>query len=320
VSEVVSNSQLRCFKRCKRKYWLTYVRALRPTNFPLVGARQLGTRVHAALDAYYPGPEESLRGAEAATLCLETLKLEEIEAAGGDGTIVEEVLKQHDMAVAMLEGYDQWIHEEGMDSDLKVVAKEQLLRTPSPVEGVELIGKLDQIAEKLSTGDVGFLDFKTVGDLQTPLKYLGMDEQFRQYALMQRLIAAELGTNPVRFQIYRMLKKSKRTARAKPPFFRDYEVYINDEELRSMWQRLHGEITELLRFERQIEANPPLHRSIAYPTPTTDCSWDCDFYSVCPLFDDDRSDPEHLLAMNYEHGDPHAHYGTQLEAPGSTSE
>lgn len=312
-SEVVSNSQIRTFKRCKRKYMLAYVRMLRLRRFSAVGARQLGTRVHDALDAYYPLPgTDAVAGLVAAMQRLDELKASEIAAAGDDPTLIDNILKQHDMSVAMLEGYDQWVQEEGADADLEVVAKEQLLRTPSPVAGVELIAKLDQINRKKSTGDEGFLDFKTVGDLQTPLKYLGMDEQFRQYALMQRLIAAVTGAVPVRFQIYRMLKKSKRTAAAKPPFFRDYEVYINDEDLRSMWTRLHGEITELLRFERMIEANPEQHRSIAYPTPTTDCSWDCDFYSVCPMFDDDRSDPEHVLAMNYEVADPHSHYGGQL--------
>lgn len=313
-SAVVSNSQIKCFKRCKRKYMLQYVRMLRPRHFALTGARQLGTRVHDALDAYYPVPgTDEVGGFDAAMARLDQLKAEEIKAAGDDPSIIDKVLAQHDMAVAMLEGYDQWVHEEGVDSDLEVVAKEQLIRTPSPVAGVDLIGKLDQTSRRISTGEIGFIDYKTVGDLQTPLKHLSMDEQFRQYALMQRLIAADLGDVPVRFQIYRMLKKSKRTARAKPPFFRDYEVYINDEELRAMWTRLHGEITELLRFERMIEANPEQHRSIAYPTPTTDCSWDCDFYSVCPMFDDDRADPEHVLAMNFEVADPHDHYNGQLD-------
>jgi hypothetical protein len=292
---------------------------LRPRKFALTGARQLGTRVHDALDAYYPLPGE-MGGFSRALGRLEELKEQELKAAGEDQFVIEEVLKQHDMALAMIEGYDQWVHETGADADLEVVAKEQLIRTASPVAGVDLIGKLDQTSRKISTGDEGFIDYKTVGDLQTPLKYLGMDEQFRQYALMQRLIAAELGNVPVRFQIYRMLKKSKRTARAKPPFFRDYEVYINDEELRAMWTRLHGEITELLRFERMIEEHPEQHRSIAYPTPTTDCSWDCDFYSVCPMFDDDRSDPEHVLAMNYEVADPHSHYGGQLESQPTEAE
>ncbi len=313
-SSVVSNSQLRTFKRCKRKYWLAYVRKLVSRKKSFTGTRELGTRVHGALDAYYPAPGEDVTsGLEGAKWYLERLRDAEIFRAEGIDTTIQAIEKEHDLAMAMIEGYDQWVHEEGVDADLEIIAKEQAIRTPSPVDGVELIGKLDNISRQISTGAIGFIDYKTVGDLQTPLKYLGMDEQFRMYALMQRLIAGEVNQSPARFQIYRMLKRSKRTARAKPPFFRDYEVYVNDSELRGFWERLHGEITELLRFERMIEANPEQHRSIAFPTPTTDCSWDCDFYHVCPLFDDDRSDPEHVLMMNFEVGDPHEHYGGQLE-------
>ncbi len=303
-SDVASNSQLRCFKRCKRKYWLTYVRKLKQRRFPFTGARQLGTRVHGALQGHYSGLD--------AFECLEALKLIELANTGEDALAADAILKEHDMALAMLQGYMQWLEEEAVDIDLEVTSTEQLLRAPSPVEGVDLIGKLDLGVRKISSGVEGFLDFKTVGDLQTPLKYLNQDEQFRMYALMQRLLAVELGFEPPRFQIYRMLKKSKRTARAKPPFFKDYEVYINEEELRAMWTRIAGELADMLDFEVRIEANPELHRSIAYPNPTQTCSWDCDFYTVCPLFDDSRSDPEYLIAANYVLGDPHEHYDGQL--------
>jgi RecB family exonuclease len=317
-SDVVSNSQLQTFKRCRRKYWLTYVRKLKPRSYAKTGARQLGTRVHGALQAYYAGfistgPDiivgNQVEGLTAALAWLDELRRLELAEAGEDGQVVADVEKEHALAVTMVEGYAQWLEESGADSDLETIANEHALRAPSPVAGVELIGKLDRVVRKVSDGSVGFVDYKTVGDLQTPLKHLGMDEQFRMYALMQKLLNRAVG-----FHIYRMLKKSKRTERAKPPFFRDYEVYINDEELRAFWERLHGELLELLRFEAQIAANPTGHRFIAYPTPTTNCSWDCDFYPVCPMFDDSRSDPEHLLAMNYQVGDPHAHYEGQLQA------
>jgi len=310
-SDVASNSQLRTFKRCRRKYWLAFVRRLHPIRFPFTGPRQLGTRVHGALQAYYDVTTDWAHGRDRAIAYLESLRDQELAKVeeGGD---LGAILKEHDLAVAMVEGYAAWAVEEGVDVGLTPVAAEQLVRTPSPVPGVDLMGKLDLVVRKESDGAEGFIDYKTVGDLQSPLKHLGMDEQFRMYALMQRLIAASLGQSPVRFHIYRMLKKSKRTARAKPPFFADYEVYISDPELRAMWDRLFGELTDLLDFERRIEAHPERHRSIAYPTPTRDCSWECDFYMVCPMFDDDRADPEHVLVMNYEEGDPHAHYGDQL--------
>lgn len=302
-SSVVSNSQISTFKRCKRKYWLTYQRCLKPVHFPLTGARQLGTRMHSALEVHKE------HGLEAALQWLADLAETEIQSVGEESFVADSIKKETSMVVAMLTGYDEWIAS-GADSDFEYISTEQLLRTRSPIEGVELIGKLDVVLKRKSSGAVGFMDYKTVGDLQTPLKYLGMNEQFRMYALMQRLAGGE----ELSFHIYRMLKKSMHTERATPPFFADYEVYINDAELKAMWERLYGELTDILAFEQRMEEHPELHRSIAYPTPTTDCSWDCDFYSVCPLFDDDRSDPEHILAMNYYTGDPHSHYGDQLRS------
>lgn len=309
-SAVVSNSQIQTFKRCRRRYWLTYIRRLKMRKFPYTGARQLGTRVHYALQHAYDLSTGTHVDHGAAFAALEEMR--DSELAEADEVTASDVLKEHDLAVAMVEGYFQWVEEEGVDSDLKILAAEQTLQTKSPVTGVELIGKLDLMIENLANGETGFLDFKTVGDLQTPLKTLNLNEQFRQYALMQRSETVDMH-KPVRFQRYRMLKKSKRTARARPPFFADYDVYISDDELRVFWQRLYGEITELLRFERAMEANPDAHTSIAYPTPRNECSWDCDFLKVCPLFDDPHSDPEYIISMDYEEGDPHAHYKGSIE-------
>jgi hypothetical protein len=315
TSEVFSNSQLRTWKRCRRKYWLAYVRKLKLRRYAKTGARQLGTRVHGALEAFYS--LEGVSGREAAIAWLEALRVQELESITNDEGMADPdvqsaIEKEHGLAVVMIEGYCQWLEEEGADSDLEIIASEVALRTPSPVAGVELIGKLDAVVRKISTGEEGFIDHKTVGSLTDPLKALGMDEQFRMYALMQRVIAAADGKAPIRFQLYNMLKKSKRTTAAKPPFFARYEVYINDAELRTFWERLYGEITDILAFERAIEADALAHNRLAYPNPTGDCSWDCDYYRVCALFNDSASDPEYILENDYEVGDPHAHYDGKL--------
>lgn len=317
----MSNSQLRTWKRCRRKYWLTYVRKLKIKRYAKTGARQLGTRVHAALEQYYSLEGEG--GRLAALSHLQMLCNQEIgeatdENGMADPDLISAIEKEHGLAVAMVTGYCDWVAEEGADSDLEIVATEVALQVASPVPGVDLIGKLDATLRKRSTGEEGFLDHKTVGDLNSPLKTLGVDEQFRMYALMQRLLAEQMGRKPVRFQVYNMLKKSKRTAAAKPPFFSRYEVYISDGELRSFWDRLYGEITDILNFEKRISAAPDQHRVIAYPSPTNECSWDCDFYGVCPLFDDPAADPEYVVSQNYQETDPHAHYEGKL-THGSTS-
>lgn len=316
TSTVISNSQIQCYKRCRRKYYLGYVRKLKTRRYAKTGARQLGTRVHGALQAYYD--REGKRGRVAALEYLEQLRLQEIADATTDNgdvdlTVADAVNKEHALAVVMLEGYCDWIEETGGDEDLQVVETEAALRAPSPVPGVELIGKLDVLLKKISTGELGFMDHKTGDNFAAQLRMLSFDEQFRMYALMIMLLAAKYGTsNTARFQIRNMLKKSKRTVRAKPPFYDRYEVYISDAELRDFWNRLYGEIMDILEMERRLEAEPDAHRRIAYPTPRNECSWDCDFVDVCPLFDDPNADPEYILAENFVVGDPHEHYEGKL--------
>lgn len=312
TSSVVSNSQITCFKRCRRRYWLTYVRKLKTNYYGKTGARQLGTRVHGALEQYYNAEGEA--GRAAAIKYLEELRLKEMEAAPEQADDIE---SEHGLAYAMTVGYCDWIEEEGSDSDLEIIGTETVLRTPSPVEGIELIGKLDIQARKKSTGDEGFMDHKTVDNLTTPLKTLHIEEQFRMYAIMQRLLQTD--RPPARFQIYNMLRKVRRGVTAEPPFFARFEVYINDSELRAFYERLYGELLEIRRFEQAIEANPERHRQIAYPTPTQGCSWDCDFFTVCALFDDDHSDPEYVINANYHESDPHEHYEGKL-APATQTE
>jgi len=122
---------------------------------------------------------------------------------------------------------------------------------------------------------------------------------------MRKLVAVDEPT--IRFQIYNMLRKVKRTKSANPPFYMRYEVYISDAELRAFWARLWSEITDIIASEARLAAGED-HRVVVYPSPRRDCSWDCDFRMVCPMFDNDLADPEHVLAMNFEHKDPLTYY------------
>ena len=45
------------------------------------------------------------------------------------------------------------------------------------------------------------------------------------------------------------------------------------------------------------------HLTAAYPRPNKDCSWKCEFFPVCPLFDD-GSRAEDMIQSLYVVGDP----------------
>jgi hypothetical protein len=45
------------------------------------------------------------------------------------------------------------------------------------------------------------------------------------------------------------------------------------------------------------------HHFVTPPSPRADCSWSCDFYHACPLFDD-GSHVELMIDQLYEVGQP----------------
>lgn len=304
----VSNSELQTFKDCRRRWYLTYYLCwgVLPSDDPATGARQLGSRVHTALERLYGYAEDPLA----------VLRALYAEAREERPEAAEELAKEEDYALAMVEGYLQWVGEQGLDEGLTVVAVEADVRAPSGVPGVDLRGRLDQRVERKLDGARLFLDHKTVTSLTQYNATLSLDEQMKTYGLLEYLDAlAKTGDGPpVRTDggLYNALKRVKRTQRATPPFYERVEVRHNLEELRSMWLRVSAVIQELVRVREQLDAGGD-HRQVVYPRPSRDCSWKCPFLAVCPLMDD-GSRWEHALESNYRQVDPYAYYDAQ---PGS---
>ena len=105
---------------------------------------------------------------------------------------------------------------------------------------------------------------------------------------------------------FTMLKKVKRTASARPPFYDQIEVRHNIFTMRSFWDRIHGTIADLMRVRTALDAGTA-HSSVAYPHASRDCKWKCQFFTVCTLMDD-GSAAEHALSEMFEEGDPYSYY------------
>jgi hypothetical protein len=107
--------------------------------------------------------------------------------------------------------------------------------------------------------------------------------------------------------IFTMLKKVKRTAKATPPFYDQIEVRHNIFTMRSFWNRIHGVITDLMRTRKALDDGEAASL-VAYPSPSRDCKWKCQFFSICTMFDDGSSAEQALTEM-FEEKDPYAYYG-----------
>lgn len=308
----ISNSEIQTFKGCRRKWYLVYFLelGLKRTETSAVGPRELGTRVHVALHAMYAASANPIT-------VIDEIYSNDIGTLRDEGREeqIADLQKEWDLARAMLEGYVQWLADEGADDGIEVVAAETVIEVPSDIKGVHLRGKLDQRVVRKQDGAKLFLDHKTVGDFTTPPKTLPMDEQMKFYHLLEKLDALHKTGGEPQWRtdggLYNMLRKVKRSATAKPPFYMRLEVHHNDTELRNMWIRVHKIIEEIVHT-RQALAMGADHQYMVPPRPSRDCTWSCDFFAVCPLMDD-GSDWQGLLNEYYAHVDPHERYKAQDE-------
>lgn len=301
---VVSNSEVQTYKDCPRKWWLTWVRGLRLKVAQPSAVRDLGTVVHQALASWYVPDGETPTDPNVA--------LENI--LRGEPGVLDDLSKR--LARAMVAGYVEWLAETGADADLEVIASEQYVEVPF-VHGVDdlpvrLIGKLDARVRLRSTGHRRFIDHKTVGSLDD-VGGLGRNQQMLHYDLIEFLTTALTGEPRCDGALYNMLKRSQRTSRATPPFYRREAIDHNVHELHNYYEQLVGVVIDMTRREEALSAQVPHHRVVP-SRPSNDCSWKCQFDKICRMFDD-GSRVEDAITQLYEVRDPlDYYYGGQ--APG----
>lgn len=301
-----SNSEFQVFKDCRRKWYLGWYRRLTLRREDHVSAASLGSLVHNALAPWYVpegeerrDPRETLEGLIAA----ERAAVMEAYPEDASGHLVD-LSKQHEYARAMIEGYMEWLEETGADSEFEVIGSEQLVQyevTP----GRTLIGRLDTRVRRIVDGVRLFIDHKTCVSFDDLQRTLRMTEQMPTYLILERATGAAEGER-VDGAIFNGLRKVKRTPTAKPPFYARFDKTYNSHELESMWIKIQGNMRAIDETAARLDAGED-HRYAAPPHPTRDCHWKCEFYPVCPMFDD-GSRAEDMLASVYVVGDPLSRY------------
>lgn len=302
MSDIVrlSNSEIQTYKDCRRKWWLSYYRRMQPRQKTYTGPLALGTRIHAALDEYY-AQGVPLLVAHAELVAADRLILD------SDSRDSSSLDAEADLGRIMLEGYLQWVEDEGIDSELEIVSTEEKISVPLFNGEVELQGKLDMRVRRKIDGVRMFRDFKTVGGSLSDFANLApMNEQVLTYMLLESMKEGE--ENRSEGGIFTMLKKVKRTAKATPPFYDQIEVRHNIFTMRSFWNRIHGVITDLMRTRKALDDGEAASL-VAYPSPSRDCKWKCQFFSICTMFDDGSSAEQALTEM-FEERDPYSYYNS----------
>ena len=294
----ISNSEIQTFKDCRRRWWLSYYRRLQPKTQQFTGALALGSRVHQALDDYY---SKGIPLLEAHKILVDTDK-ETLRAQYRDTFDLE---AEAELGHIMLEGYLQWVEENGIDAELEMISTEEIIEMPLFDGRVILQGKIDMRVKRRGDGVRMFRDFKTVGGSFTDFGAMAhMNEQILTYMMLET--AQNKQGERTEGGVFTMLKKVKRSANARPPFYDQIEVRHNIFALRNFWQRIHGTIQDMLNVRDALDKGDS-HFFHAYPHPTRDCKWKCPFFTVCPLIDD-GSAAEQAISEMYVVANPYAYY------------
>jgi len=307
----LTNSEAKQWRRCRRKWYLGTYRGLQKRGIEFDNPLSIGTRMHDTLQHYYvPGLErpDPMAHFEAGVE----------EDVSEHPAMEDDIRKEADLCRAMLEGYLQWLEEEGEDSDIRVVEPESEMEAPLVVADdgsgtveATLLSKIDARVERVSDGKRGALEHKTVGgSFKEALPTLQVDTQLLTEHLVEYLHLLEHEGEGTRaeFILYNMLRKVKRTARAKPPFYERHEVTHTVEELRNHWKHVHRIATEIIATRAELDGGAS-HHELCPPNPTRDCRWECEFRDVClPGRLDDGQDPEPMIQDFFEVGDPLARY------------
>lgn len=311
---LISNTEVQTFKMCRRKWYQAYYLGLssRRIDNP-ASVRAMGTRIHEALAAYYvPAGTSPTHPVEAHS----GITVRELDALHANAALlgyevdVKPLHTAFEMERVMLNGYMEWLYETGADSDLEIIASEQYLEAEI-LPGVKIIGKLDARTRSRSTGRRRFMDHKSVAGFISAWE-LRLNPQMKHYHILE-LLNTPPGEPSCDGALYNQLKRSKRTAKATPPFYVREAVPHNKWEIQTYREQLEGTIMEIMWAEQALDAGGSHHR-IVPPTPSDACSWKCPFNQVCNMFDD-GSRVEAALTYLFEKQNPLDYYkGSERQA------
>lgn len=311
----MTNGELQTFKRCRRQWYLANYRKLGKRYERRTGPAALGTRVHAALAGWYVPPEK------VPTHPLETLNRtiledqEKLVAEEAPADALKKFEAEAELARAMVEGYIDWVEETAADRGIRIIAPEMRMTADPKIEDmpdVRLLAKLDVRAERELDGARVFIDHKTVDNFSQGTQILHLDEQMLHYHLIEYLdlLASDHASMRTDGAIYSMLRKVKRTKTSNPPYYQRVEVRHNQQTLDSYLMRVTQTIRDIENVKARLNAGVD-HRVVAYPRPTKDCTWQCDYFSICGLFDD-GSRVEDYIDEHYVEINPLKRYDPEM--------
>lgn len=266
----ISPSQIQSMD-CRLRWHWGYRKGYRSKG--LTPALDLGTGIHAALEAHYGRNEDPVEVFDEWA----TVRTSELDPSWTDDLVAMQEVRE--LGTAMLNAYVEEYGTSAEEEGFEVLATERTLKIPlhNPLTGEEspyfLVARLDGIVRDLTTGKIFSLEHKTYSRLDT--KIFDIDPQFSAQVALARECLGELGleNETVAGVIYNGLRKQKKTPRVRSPLFHRERIYRNDRQTDVFLHQAYHKATEFYSGEIAI-----------YPEPSTmKCAF-CDFNDPCKAY------------------------------------
>lgn len=296
----ITQSDLAAYKRDRRIWFLKTFLGIRSKTIDSIGPLTAGTMAHAALEAKYKYGEDMLPWyRDYARREFEVHRKADpyLQRAAWDA--------QAELIRVVLEGYEEWIDADNLDAPWETVDVERLLEVRATVNGypVLLTGKVDLIMRNRFTGAQRIFDWKTTNNIERTLMQAHSTEQLPFY--MTLLMALEPHTR-VDGAAFNVLLKSKRTARAKPPFYKRETVGYDTRALTARQASIDGTISDYVTTVTRLHEGVAEPLRVCYANPGV-LNFD---RGLNPLIDimDNGGNVAGIIRSQYQQVNPYARY------------
>lgn len=295
---IITHSDLKDFLSCRRKWHYNYVLDFRPPE-KLTGPLALGTRVHAALEAYYKGETVD------PVAWIDQKGKEDLEALDYnpdtkpwdyDNMYEDMIIGRNCMTL-----YMEWLEETGADANLRTVSVEEKVEVPILDGRAILRGKVDILQEDMTNGLLCVNDFKTYA------REDGLREQLERTFQHWCYLIGMQHQYPDRIidcAQYTLIRKTKKipTGTPKTPFVQRFAVPATRRALATKKAQIERIASEMIYLREQEDP------AVFYPSPGEPCRW-CPYKAPCEIADESQEASVALLKNgNYVQGTRYDRY------------
>lgn len=303
IPVIITHSDIQNFLTCRRKWLYDYVLDFRPPE-KTTGPLALGTRVHAALEAYYSGQTDD------PVAWITKKGLEDMAALEMSDNLMPWDLSNmaKDMVIGenCMVAYMEWLEETNADANYRTVSVEEKVEVPILGGRAILRGKVDLLQEDVSNGLFCVNDFKTYARDDGLREQLERAYQHWCYLIGMQALYPERNVECARYTMLRKVEKFPKTLTA--PLIQQFNVPATRRNLKTKTAQIERIALEMINLRDKTDP------AIFYPTPGKHCNW-CDYRQPCEIADESQEASLQLLRNGkYVSGTRYARYETKDDA------